>query len=182
MEVDDDPTLDTPEIAEENVKEEMKEVQKKHNVARAIWLGLLIDAVPESLVIGSLVTSSEGISITFIAGVFLANFPEALSSSILMQERLSKARIMLMWFTITAVTGVGAVVGSLIFRGELTYAAFLVTKGIEGLAGGAMLVVIAKTMLPEAFEMGAEISGLATLFGFLAALLLSAGEASTKEH
>ncbi len=60
-------------------------------------VGLLIDAVPESLVIGSLVTSTSGISVTFIAGVFLANFPEALSSSILMQARLSKARILLMW-------------------------------------------------------------------------------------
>jgi hypothetical protein len=46
-----------------------------------------------------------------------------------------------------------------------------------------MLVVIAKTMLPEAFEMGSQVSGLATLFGFLAALLVSAGEAGANtEH
>lgn len=35
-----------------------------------------------------------------------------------------------------------------------------------------MLVMIAKTMLPEAFEQGGNVTGIACLFGFLAALLV----------
>ena len=41
------------------------------------------------------------------------------------------------------------------------------------LAAGAMLTMIAETMLPEAFEQGGgPIVGLSTLAGFLAALLV----------
>jgi len=44
--------------------------------------------------------------------------------------------------------------------------------GIEGAAAGAMLTMIAETMLPEAYEQGGTIVGLATLAGFLAALFV----------
>ena len=46
------------------------------NAAIAIWLGLAIDALPESVVIGLLCLDPDGVSIAFIAGVFLANLPE----------------------------------------------------------------------------------------------------------
>ncbi len=49
-------------------------------------------------------------------------------------------------------------------------AAFLWIAGIEGLAAGAMLTMVAETMLPEAFEQGGAIVGFATLIGFLTAL------------
>ena len=43
--------------------------------------------------------------------------------------------------------------------------------GIEGMAAGAMLTMIANTMLPEAFEQGGStVSGLSTLLGFIVAL------------
>ena len=42
---------------------------------------------------------------------------------------------------------------------------------VGGLAAGAMLTMIAETMLPEAFEQGGAIVGLSTLLGFLAALI-----------
>jgi zinc transporter ZupT len=43
--------------------------------------------------------------------------------------------------------------------------------GIEGLAAGAMLTMIAETMLPEAYEQGGgSVIGLSTLAGFLTAM------------
>ena len=44
--------------------------------------------------------------------------------------------------------------------------------GIESLAAGAMLTMIAETMLPEAFEQGGSVVGLSTLAGFLATLFV----------
>ena len=41
---------------------------------------------------------------------------------------------------------------------------------IEGIAAGAMLTMIAQTMLPEAYIKGGNVVGLATLSGFLIAL------------
>lgn len=43
---------------------------------------------------------------------------------------------------------------------------------IQGVAAGAILTVIAKTMLPEAFLKGTSLVGVSTLFGFLAAIYL----------
>lgn len=43
--------------------------------------------------------------------------------------------------------------------------------GIEGLAAGAMLTMIAQTMLPEAVHIGGtKVVGLATLVGYLSAV------------
>jgi CRP-like cAMP-binding protein len=144
--------------------------------ALAIWLGIALDGIPESLVIGMLVVAAAAtgtsMSIVFIAGVFLANLPEAMSSAVTMQRQgAGFSKIFWMWMSLCIVTGIGALIGSVIFpdnpQGGLSY----LTAGIEGLAAGAMLTMIAETMLPEAFEQGGgTITGLSTLIGFLAAL------------
>ncbi|MCB0341392.1 MAG: ZIP family metal transporter [Pseudobdellovibrionaceae bacterium] len=143
------------------------------NAAVAIWLGILIDGIPESLVIGMLAISTQGISLAFIAGVFLANMPEAMSSAVSMRQHgMSLKKIYLMWGSICFLTGVGAYVGSMLFSGEPTGSAFYLVLAIEGAAAGAMLTMIAETMLPEAYEQGGSVVGLSTLGGFLAALLV----------
>ena len=48
----------------------------------------------------------------------------------------------------------------------------LSVKAVEGVAAGAMLTMIAQTMLPEAFEKAGAVVGMATLVGFLAALMV----------
>ena len=53
------------------------------NVAFSIWLGILIDGVPESMLIGFMQSEGE-LSVAFIVAVFLANFPEAMSASAIM--------------------------------------------------------------------------------------------------
>lgn len=149
------------------------EARSRGNAALAIWLGIFIDCIPESLVIGMLATSAGGISLAFITGVFLANMPEAMSSSVSMHDNgLSLKRVYLMWGSITLVTGLGAALGAVIFPPDPAGAMYYVVVGIEALAAGAMLTMIAETMMPEAFELGGSVVGLSTLSGFLAALLV----------
>ena len=147
-----------------------------------IWLGILLDGIPESFVIGSTflallaarvgagqpVELSALIPYTLIAGLFLSNFPEAMSSSVLMREQGWRApKILFMWSTILLVTMVGAGVGYLA-GGSLPH---MLVAGMEGLAAGAMLTMIASTMLPEAVHLGdPDVAGLSTLAGFLAAV------------
>jgi CRP-like cAMP-binding protein len=159
-----------------DIDHEIEEHGGQGGAALAIWLGIGLDAIPESLVIGMLVVTAtaEGVSMSlpFIVGVFLANLPEALSSSVTMARTGAKTtKIMAMWASLVLLTAVGAMIGTIIFpahpEGFLEYVIF----GVEGLAGGAMLTMIAETMLPEAFEQGGgTIVGLSTLAGFLAAL------------
>jgi zinc transporter ZupT len=146
----------------------------------AIWLGILLDGIPESFVNGagllvilqSKAAGSVGfadvVPYTLIAGLFLSNFPEALASSANMRlQGFGKQRIFLLWFSLLVITALGAGVGFLL-AGSLNHTWVVFA---EGLAAGAMLTMIAAAMIPEAVHMGtANAVGLATLAGFLAAI------------
>jgi len=76
-----------------------------------------------------------------------------------------------MWISLCLLTGIGALVETIILPAHPTGAAVYVVFAIEGLAAGAMLTMIAETMLPEAYEPGGRgVVGLSTLAGFLAAM------------
>lgn len=138
----------------------------------AIWLGIFLDGIPESLVIGSSMLHAS-ISLSLIAGLFLSNFPEAFSSSLGMREQeYSFSRIFVMWSSLMLFTGVGAWLGSIFFVGASPSSYSLV----QGVAAGAMLTVIAETMLPEAHHRGGGVTGMATLMGFLVAIFFTTME------
>lgn len=142
------------------------ETSEPSGASVAIWLGILLDGIPESLVIGASMTPS-GISLSLIVGLFLANYPEALSSSQGMrEEKFSRMRILLMWTSIMLLTGVGAALGKVMI--DFSNPMFLAL--LEGLASGAMLTMIAQTMLPEAYIKGGPIVGFCTLMGFFCAI------------
>jgi CRP-like cAMP-binding protein len=147
---------------------------KEHGgAALAIWLGIMLDGIPESLVIGASMIHSQ-ISLSLLVGLFLSNYPEALSSSIGMrQQGLSSMRILLMWCSLVIITGVGAALGNIFFVEVPPFVFALV----EGIAAGAMLTMISQTMLPEAYFKGGSIIGLATLLGFLTAIFSKSLEA-----
>lgn len=134
------------------------------SAATAIWLGLLLDGIPESLVIGASMSGFNA-SPALIAGLFMANLPESLSSSTMMKEAGSgSGRIMWMWSSLVLAVGVGALFGNLI-SGILPPVAHSL---FEGLAAGSMLAMIAQTMLPEAYERNIRMVGLFTVLGFIA--------------
>lgn len=147
--------------------DEMTREMKKHGGAPlAIWLGITLDGIPESLVIGASMIHSS-LSLSLLAGLFLSNYPEALSSSMGMRHQgMRFGRVLLMWGSVTLLTGIGAALGNLFFVGA-DKAAFAL---VQGVAAGAMLTMIAETMLPEAYLKGGPPTGFTTLLGFLAAI------------
>jgi zinc transporter ZupT len=162
---------------------EWRKARAQHKGAPlAIWLGLLLDGIPESFVIGAgmlaLVMTktsqldslrfADVVPYTLIAGLFLSNFPEALASSANMRmQGFSKKRVFLLWFSLLVITSLGAAAGFLLANSlSPTFVVFA-----EGVAAGAMLTMIAAAMIPEAVHMGlATVVGLSTLGGFLAAI------------
>lgn len=102
-----------------------------------------------------------------LGGLFIANYPEAFSSSAGMREKgISSARIYLVWGSLVVLTGVPDAVGYLFF----TDAPPMLFTFIQGVAAGAMLTMIAQTMLPEAYLRDGSAVGIATWLGFLAAI------------
>jgi len=138
------------------------------NVALAMWLGIALDGIPESLIIGA---SMEGttVSMALIGGLFLANLPESMSSAVVMKNQGGRSRnIILMWGSLMVMTAVGAAIGNLFIANMPHQTQAL----LQGLAAGAMLTMIAQTMLPEAFDHGGWLTGFMTVIGFLAAIYM----------
>lgn len=162
---------------------QLRAAHEEHSGApMAIWLGIMLDGIPESFVIGTglaaILISSQASGVTaefldvvpytLMAGLFLSNFPEALSSSVGMKNQgMKHSKIFLLWLSLMLMTGVGAALGYLL--SEALSHVFIV--GVEGIAAGAMLTMIAAAMIPEAAHRGGPIaSGVGTMLGFIAAI------------
>merc|ERR1712032_156607 len=77
------------------IREEM--VQKAQQVALSLFLGLVVESVPEGILMGFL-AAEDHLSMVFIVSIFVANFPEAFAaSSLLCQARWSTPSIIGMW-------------------------------------------------------------------------------------
>lgn len=136
----------------------------------AIALGALLDGVPESIVIGLSLLGGGGVSVAAVAAIFLSNLPEGLSSAAGMKNAGRKATYIFgVWGAIALTCGIAALVGYTVFQ-QLSPAVIAATTAI---AAGAILAMLADTMIPEAFEEAHEMAGLITVAGFLCAFVLS---------
>jgi len=136
----------------------------------AIVLGALLDGIPESVVLGTTLLAGVGVSVPFLAAVFISNVPEGLSAAAdLRQEGHRPMWIIGLWVGVAAISGLAAALGYGLLGGLGSGAVPL----IQAFAAGAILAMLVDTMIPEAFSEGGDLSGLATVFGFATAFLLS---------
>jgi zinc transporter, ZIP family len=134
----------------------------------AIAIGALLDGVPESVVLG-LSLLSGGVGVPVLAAIFISNIPEGLSSAAGMKRNGRSARYVFgVWIGIAAASGIAGLLGCLLLQG----ASAQVVAAITALAAGAILTMIADTMIPEAFERTHIYAGLITTLGFLTAFIL----------
>ena len=70
---------------------------------RAIVLGIILDGVPESLVLGLTVLEAGSVSVAFLVAVFLANLPEAIAATTaLSRAGRTSTRIMRFWVLVAS--------------------------------------------------------------------------------
>jgi ZIP family zinc transporter len=137
----------------------------------AIFIGTLLDNVPESMILGMGLTIGGAVNVAFLAAVFISNLPEGVAGSVNLEAAgYSPRRILLMWSTLVVVSAACAGLG---------YVAVAWLPAPTGLyakafAAGAMLTMLADAMMPEAFEHGGAAVGLFTVSGYLMAATLSA--------
>lgn len=136
----------------------------------AIFVGTLLDNVPESLILGMSVALGGAINLAFLAAVFVSNLPEGVAGSINLETSgHSRRTIFWMWTALVIISAAAAGLG---------YGMIYWLPGVDGrlaqaFAAGAMLTMLADAMMPEAFEHGGNLVGLFTVMGFLAAAMLS---------
>jgi ZIP family zinc transporter len=136
----------------------------------AIFIGTLLDNVPESMILGMSLALGGAINLSFMAAVFVSNLPEGLAGTVSLETAgRSRRSIFWMWAMLVLVSAVCAGLGYLLI-GWLPAADGRIAQAF---AAGAMLTMIADAMAPEAYEHGGKLVGLFTTLGFLVAAILS---------
>jgi zinc transporter, ZIP family len=147
------------------------------DASTALLLGAVLDGIPESAVIGISVLEGGSVGVAVLAAVFLSNLPEAISSSRGMGEQgVSTDRVLGTWTLVVLASGLAAAAG----YGLLEDASGDAIGLIEAFAGGAVLTMLADTMIPESYKAAHDAGvltqravGLMTVVGFALAYLLS---------
>jgi len=138
--------------------------------ALAIVLGIVLDGIPESIVLGTSLLGGGGVAVAVVAAVFISNVPEAIAATTgPTAGGWSAQRVIWLWVIVALVSALAAVAGHAFPDGASPRnIAF-----VDAFAGGVILTMLADTMMPEALEHGGKLVGLATTFGFLTAFALT---------
>ena len=137
---------------------------------RAIVLGIILDGIPESLILGLTVLEAGTVSVAFLFAVFIANLPEAIAATAAL-ERAGRDRRRLMRFWVLVALGFG--LASLLGYVALDTASPRTLAFVLAFAGGAVLTMLANTMMPEALHHGGKLAGFVTTLGFAVAFAIS---------
>lgn len=135
----------------------------------AMFIGSLIDGIPESIAIGVSLIGGAGVSVATVAAIFLSNLPEGLSAAVGMKRAGRSPRYIFgLHAAVVVVSALASVVGYAAFSGFDRR----VVAATTAIAAGGILAMLSDTMLPEAHEHGRDLVGIVTVAGFLAAFML----------
>jgi ZIP family zinc transporter len=136
----------------------------------ALLLGAVLDGIPESAVIGITLLEGGGVGVAFLAAVAISNLPESFAATAGMRGAGHDNRaVITQWAAVVLVSAISAALGFALLDGASDDSVGL----INAFAGGAVLTMLADTMMPEAFKEGGRAAGLLTVLGFALAFLLS---------
>ncbi len=139
----------------------------------AIFLGTLLDGVPESLILGMGLATGGAISVAFLTAVFVSNVPEGVAGTrSLVAAGRTPRKVVGMWTALIIASAIASALGYALVRSipaaDGRYA--------KAFAAGAVLTMLSDVMMPEAFEHGGKLVGLLATLGFLTAAILSVME------
>jgi ZIP family zinc transporter len=153
----------------ENPGEDQPSEQEQQGSGLAIAIGALLDGIPESVVLGVGLLAGGSVSLSVLAAVFISNVPEGLSSAAGMKRKgRSAGYVFGVWGGIAVISGVAALVGYTALGGAPPELIAVITA----VAAGAILTMIADTMIPEAFERTRTWTGVIATVGFLLAFAI----------
>ena len=128
-----------------------KEPSGKTSLIIPMVLAIILDGIPESIVLGLGIFDTGSVSLAMLVAIFISNLPEAIAGTSGMKESgWSKLKIMFLWSFIAVFCALSSLAGFTLFTGAShEWMAF-----IHSFAGGAILMMLANSMIPEAYEHG----------------------------
>ncbi len=151
--------------------EHRKDIEATHKSSLVVplVLGIILDGIPETMVIGLSLRGGGSVSLAMLVAVFISNLPESVAATTGMRSGAwSQTKIMLFWSAIALSCAFSSGLGYLFLGSASEYTVAFV----HAFAGGAILVMLANTMMPEAFEHGGKLAGIFTVLGFELALIV----------
>jgi ZIP family zinc transporter len=135
----------------------------------SLLVGSVMDNIPENMALGISLVTGGAVNIVLIAAIFISNFPEGLASTEGMKSNgRSKKYVLAMWSIAVIVGTISTAIGFAVLSKASPFA---ISVAIS-FAAGAILVMLAESMIPEAFEEGGSKIGLAAMAGFTVAFIL----------
>lgn len=132
-------------------------------------LAIILDGIPESIVIGLGLSEKGSISLAMLVAVFISNLPESIAGSTGMKASgWGRKKISLLWLVIALVCAMATVAGATLF----VHASDEWLGFIQAFAGGAILMMLANSMIPEAYEHGGKLAGVFTVLGFFISVMI----------
>jgi ZIP family zinc transporter len=135
-----------------------------------IVLGAVLDGIPESVVLGASLVGGAGVSVPVLVAVLISNVPEGIGASADMlaagRSRWAVARI---WIVVVIASAIAAGLGYALLRDAPPQ----VVASVQTFAAGAIIAMLAESMMPEAYEQGGRAVGLATALGFALSAFVS---------
>ncbi|KPL59957.1 ZIP family metal transporter [Rossellomorea vietnamensis] len=136
----------------------------------AIYVGTIMDAIPESIIIGVSFIESQSMQWVFILAIFISNLPESLSSSIgLKLDRYSTKKILFLWGSVVILSSLSSLFGYVLLQDAPESTSYI----IGAFGAGGLLAMASSTMLPEAFEEGGPIVGFLSSLGIILSFVLT---------
>ncbi len=135
----------------------------------AMFVGALLDGLPEAFVLGIALATGGSISVAFVAAVFISNIPQGVAGSTSLKAAgYTERHVFAMWLALTVACGAIAAAGF-----QLVNSVPHQGLEIEAFAAGAVLTMLANSMMPEAYEHGGNLVGLVTVLGYFIAAALT---------
>jgi ZIP family zinc transporter len=145
------------------------EAAQPSSLVAPLVLGIILDGIPESTVIGLSILEGGAVSVSMLVAVFISNLPEAIASTTGMKSGAwSSKKILLLWLLIAVVCACASSIGYVLMGSAPgSWVAF-----INAFAAGAILMMLANTMMPEAFLHGGKLAGVFTVIGFALSVVM----------
>jgi zinc transporter, ZIP family len=138
----------------------------------AMFLGALLDGLPEAFVLGISIAVGGMVSMAFVVAVLVSNVPQGVAGTTsLLAAGKRQSQVFWLWGGLTAACALASGLG-------FALSANIPQHGLiaEAFAAGAVLMVLADSMIPEAYRHGGRAVGLATVAGYLVATALAVAQ------
>ncbi|HET6590539.1 MAG TPA: hypothetical protein VFG45_10290 [Candidatus Nitrosocosmicus sp.] len=135
----------------------------------ALLVGSIMDNIPENMALGISLVTGGVVNVVLIAAIFISNFPEGLASSAgMLQNGKSRKHVIGLWSVAVIIGTASTAIGySILSKADPSIVSIAIS-----FAAGAILVMLAESMMPEAYEEGGMKIGIATMIGFGIAFIL----------